>query len=528
MSDVEKKGASDGDTPSQGAPDIAQVGTAESIPPPGAEPSKGMEPDAQILDVAAEYLAANASLYPPMTPEIERKIVRKIDSWIIPILVFVATLGAVDKVEIGTASLYGFQTDNHMHGQQYSWIGSILPLGQLVGYFVTSYLIHWIPPARLLCIASLMWSCLTVLYAPCRSWSGFMALRFWMGFIEAAISPCLTMLVTNFYKKSEQPPRNAIIFAYFSSVFNGFFAWLIGLIPDSAPLHKWQYLYLLTGTINILYSIFIFFVLPDTPMKARFLSPAEKFYATQRLAGNRTGIANRHWRWEQLWEALLDIKVWLIVVFNIVINIPNGGLVSFGSIIIANLGFSALNASLLTIPFGVLATSSAWVFSYWAARWTNRRTIVACVSLVLPIIGTAVLYGTPRTNMAAQMVGLYICYFYWPPYIIGISLPQANTAGQTKRAVTFSLVQVGYAAGNLIGPQTFRSNQAPKYTGAIIAMLVSYCACILLMLVYFGVAHWENKKRDEKYGPPHEIHEGTTEGFVDITDKNQTDFRYTT
>lgn len=44
-------------------------------------------------------------------------------------LLFTATLGAVDKVEIGTASLYGFQTDNNMHGQQYSWLGSILPLG---------------------------------------------------------------------------------------------------------------------------------------------------------------------------------------------------------------------------------------------------------------------------------------------------------------------------------------------------------------------------------------------------------------
>ena len=30
-----------------------------------------------------------------------------------------------------------------------------------------------------------------------------------MGLIEAAIAPCLTVLVANFYKKSEQPPRNA-------------------------------------------------------------------------------------------------------------------------------------------------------------------------------------------------------------------------------------------------------------------------------------------------------------------------------
>jgi ACS family allantoate permease-like MFS transporter len=114
------------------------------------------------------------------------------------------------------------------------------------------------------------------------------------------------------------------------------------------------------------------------------------------------------------------------------------------------------------------------------------------------------------------------------PYVVGISLPQANTAGQTKKAVCYSLVQIGYATGNLIGPQTFLSNQAPKYTGAVIAMLTCYCVCILIMLAYFALGTWENKQRDRQFGKPQEIHEGTAEGFVDVTDKEQPDFRYTT
>ncbi|KAJ0282576.1 hypothetical protein COL940_005129 [Colletotrichum noveboracense] len=450
-------------------PDISAIHPSSSNAQGQSEITKA--PQDGILDEAAEFLA-NANDYPPMTPEMEKKIVKKIDAWMIPLLLFTATLGAVDKVQMGTASLYGFQTDN--------------------------------------------------------GWSGFMALRFFMGFIEAAISPSLTILVSSFYTKKEQPPRNAIIFAYFSSVFNGFFAWLVGKIPDSAPLLKWQYLYLLAGTINVLYSIFIWFTLPDSPMNAHFLTDEQKYYATKRLAANRTGIANKVWKWDQVWEALLDIKIWIIFVFNIFINIPNGGLVNFGSIIINNLGFTSLEASLLTMPFGVLATSSAWAFSYLAARWHNRRTLVACIALLLPILGTALVHGLPRTNIAAQMVGLYFMYFYWPPYVVGISLPQANTAGQTKKAVCFSLVQVGYAAGNLIGPQTFISTQAPKYNGAVIAMLTSYVVSMVLMLAYWLVALSENKRRDKKYGKPEAVHEGTVDGFVDITDKKQKDFRYTT
>lgn len=98
----------------------------------------------------------------------------------------------------------------------------------------------------------------------------------------------------------------------------------------------------------------------------------------------------------------------------------------------------------------------------------------------------------------------------------------------TKKAVTYCLVTIGYAAGNLIGPQTFRSKEAPKYTTSVIAMLVSYCACMLILMVYWLVGTRENKRRDRKYGKPDGVHEGTIEAFVDITDKMQPAFRYTT
>jgi ACS family allantoate permease-like MFS transporter len=94
--------------------------------------------------------------------------------------------------------------------------------------------------------------------------------------------------------------------------------------------------------------------------------------------------------------------------------------------------------------------------------------------------------------------------------------------------VAYSLVTIGYAAGNLIGPQTFQSNQAPKYTSGVVAMLACYCASIVVLLGYWWVAAWENKRRDRKYGKPEAVHEGTAEGFVDVTDQKQPDFRYTT
>jgi MFS transporter, ACS family, allantoate permease len=68
-----------------------------------------------------------------------------------------------------------------------------------------------------------------------------------------------------------------------------------------------------------------FWILPDTPMNAWFLTEEEKYHAVTRLASNKTGIASRVWKWDQALEAVADIKTWLIFLFNISINVPNGG-----------------------------------------------------------------------------------------------------------------------------------------------------------------------------------------------------------
>lgn len=77
---------------------------------------------------AAKFIAAHAD-YVPMTPEMEKKIKKKLDAWLIPLGVFTTTLAAVDKVQLSTAALYDFLEDNDLSGSQFSWLGSILSVG---------------------------------------------------------------------------------------------------------------------------------------------------------------------------------------------------------------------------------------------------------------------------------------------------------------------------------------------------------------------------------------------------------------
>jgi hypothetical protein len=58
----------------------------------------------------------------------------------------------------------------------------------------------------------------------------------------------------------------------------------------------------------------------------------------------------------------------------------------------------------------------------------------------------------------------FLCYFAYVPAIsISLSLIASNAAGFTKKSVATSLYTIAYCVGNIIGPFTFRSHDAPAY-----------------------------------------------------------------
>lgn len=74
------------------------------------------------------------------------------------------------------------------------------------------------------------------------------------------------------------------------------------------------------------WSAAIYFFLPNEPSSARFLNTAEKAKAVTRVQENMTGIKNNTWKWSQSVEALLDVKIWILVAIQLAQNIANGGL----------------------------------------------------------------------------------------------------------------------------------------------------------------------------------------------------------
>ena len=77
----------------------------------------------------------------PSTQALAKRVLRKIDTRILLIMFITYNLNFMDKTILSSAAVFGLTEDNHLHGNQYSWVGSIFYFGYLFFEYPTTILI---------------------------------------------------------------------------------------------------------------------------------------------------------------------------------------------------------------------------------------------------------------------------------------------------------------------------------------------------------------------------------------------------
>jgi sugar phosphate permease len=133
------------------------------------QPSPPLSSEASSqLDDTYEAYKNNKGL--EVDAEEAKKVLRKIDFRIVPILFFVYLLQYLDKNGINYASAFGLEEGTNLSGQDYSWLGeltcidcgtelittgSIFYFGYLLGQYPSGYLLQRLPIAKFLGCATL-------------------------------------------------------------------------------------------------------------------------------------------------------------------------------------------------------------------------------------------------------------------------------------------------------------------------------------------------------------------------------------
>lgn len=123
-------------------PDDVNASAPHSVKPanPAAETIEAVDDEQypEAKDRAGQLLkGAGRSIV--VTPEDNKRILRKIDLAILPVLLVVYCLQSLDKTSLAYASVFGLIEHAHLVDQEYSWLGAIVYVAQLVWQPVVAY-----------------------------------------------------------------------------------------------------------------------------------------------------------------------------------------------------------------------------------------------------------------------------------------------------------------------------------------------------------------------------------------------------
>ncbi|KAJ5899885.1 hypothetical protein N7495_004629 [Penicillium taxi] len=463
---------------------------------------------------------------PEPEPEIQAslhrsRILRKLDMRILPMMLITYGLQFLDKAVLGYAAVYTFREDTHLHGQQYSWVGSIFYFGYFLFEYPLASLLHSFHASVYLGFFISAWGICVLMTNFCTSFAGLMVNRFVLGALESIVAPSF---VLNGIRKRSSPFRQVIWFAGtpLFGIFGGLLGYAFGF--THAAVSPWRLLYIVFGSITAVWSIFFALFFPTSPDKASFLTEDERAYSAL-LSQERHNSFESKWKWSQVKEACLDIKTYLFFAIGIANTIPAGSLSNFSSLLIKGFGFTSVQTQLIGIPSHVIQILSLLISGLIATKTKDLRLIIMSFCVIPSIIGTALVYTLPHTNQWGRVVSIWIIYTNSASLAVSFSVIGGNVVGFTKKTTTTFVLFLGYCIGNLIAPQFFLSREEKSgYPTAIIAMIVSFAALFIIPLALRYLYAMENKRRDL-----HAAESGCEwpeVDDVDLTDIEDRSFRY--
>lgn len=457
-----------------------------------------------------------------MTPERERKLVRKIDMFMLPIMCCVYCFQFMDKLSNSFASILGLREDLHMVGQEYSWTGSGFYLGYMVASLPVAYLLQKMPIAKSVGVLITIWGAILCLHSVPVNAEGFLTLRTLLGMFESSVTPAFTFITSQWYTADQTFLRIAIWFACngMGYILGSLIAYAISIHRDSYSMEPWKLLFIVTGVLTIALGLAIIAHLPDSPAKAWFLTDEEKQMVVQRVRRNHQGFGNKHYKKEQVIEALTDYKTWLLFAFVLICNVPNGGITNFGSILLTTQMGYTTNESLLYQTICGAVEFVGCILIAFMSKFYKSRFLWAIIAQVIASMGQLML--SFATEKHTKFAGYNMNFVAPVSFICILSIVASNVLGTTKKYTVNVIVLVGYCVGNLSGSAVFKSNEEPTFTTAKNAIGACAVIQVVFLIGIFFAYYLENKRRDKK--PKPEKIENIE--FLDLTDKQNPFFRY--
>lgn len=102
----------------------------------------------------------------------------------------------------------------------------------------------------------------------------------------------------------------------------------------------------------------------------------------------------------------------------------------------------------------------------------GSRILVATAWLGVLFLGMVFIVAILSENNGGRLAGYYLTGALATPFVAALSLISSNVVKYTKKTTVAAMYLIAYCVGNIIGSQTSRPSDAPRYVSAEITIVV--------------------------------------------------------
>lgn len=271
-------------------------------------------------------------------------------------------------------------------------------------------------------------------------------------------------LLSMWYRPEEAVRRFAIFLSSvtLAGAFGSLLASAIDLLDGKRGIAGWQWIFILEGVLTVFVGILAFFVIPDFPERAKWLSPAERMRTQERASRTAHATAANVSQKAEIKSYFCDYKSYLAGLLYLGSNIVGYSISYFLPTIIKGFHYGNIETQLHAVPPFAAAWGLSILLAMIAAAARHHLAFVLG-SWSLTIAGAGILL-----NVHHHIPVMYAAVFLITAGLFG-GLPIAvmwyvmNLEGHMHRALGTAWM-IGFGnIGGIIATFSFRSSDAPYY-----------------------------------------------------------------
>ncbi|KAF8957377.1 major facilitator superfamily domain-containing protein [Flammula alnicola] len=428
----------------------------------------------------------------------EKRVWRKLDLWILPVVTMFYFLSFLDRSNVSNARVAGLQTNLKMTNKQYSIALTVTYVPYIAAELPSNLLLKMVGPNLMLPTMLTLWGLVTTLQGVVKTYHGLLACRFFLGLFEGGVFPGLVLYLSFFYPRQRLQWRISAFFsaASVSGAFSGLLAFGIINMDGIGNRPGWAWIFILEGLFTFLFGLSSYFLLPSSPATARFLNKDEKEYIVSKLKEDGATGKNEEidkFSWREVGIAFTLPHVWMLAVLFFFAGTILYGMAYFTPSIVQGLGFTASRAQLMSVPPFATAFVVAMIGAYISDRY-RCRGFVSTFSCILCVIGFSMFLVSKKHNIQ------YASLFFSIPgtYLSAPTLSTwsaNNAAPHTRRATAIAIGFIMTNSGGILATWLLGSlSAAPRYILAT-RVLLSFSVVMVALSALNTWYLWDQNKR---------------------------------